>query len=620
MPDSFVMPAETGVRERGRPPQAKQSAATRWNLVLFAVWLGLQVWAAEYIVLSFRKFFLFQRWVWFRESVWLAALMYILAFGLLGLAFAAIAGSARRRRLAFVALSGTAVFVALLVFTRVHPVSWLVLSAGIGYQLGSALAAREAVVFRLVRRTLPLFAGATTLIIGALIAVPLIRERAAYAALPAADPDSPNVILIILDTVRARDLGLYGYERPTTPRLEEFARVGVTFDRAISTSPWTLPSHYSILTGLYPHEMPFFLEFMPHPSVGARWHTLPEVLCQRGYAAAGFVANLMYTTEESGLDRGFIRWEDHTASLGEAAISTAAGRALLNSTSFRRLIDWHDIPVRKKAARINGAMLDWIDDHRDRPFFVLANYYDAHVPYLSPPEFSRRFVRQEPTADLAYHTVDVGWKEKRGYSAEELQAERDAYDASIAWLDSELGHLFDALESRELMKNTLIVITADHGEQFGEHGTLGHRVGAVYTELLRVPLVIRFAGRTPEGLRIARPVSLADLPATVLDLVNVRQHPIPGQSLARIWKDSSSGSYSPRLSQFNPGQSKVGIMLDGWHYIRATDGAEALYHTRVDSLELRDRSNDPAAANRILLMRAALDSAMAISPGQRSGG
>jgi arylsulfatase A-like enzyme len=169
------------------------------------------------------------------------------------------------------------------------------------------------------------------------------------------------------------------------------------------------------------------------------------------------------------------------------------------------------------------------------------------------------------------------------------------------------------------MENTLIVVTSDHGEQFGEHGSLGHRVGEVYRELLRVPLVIRLAGRTPEGRRIGRPVSLADLPATILDLVNVRQHPVPGQSLTGTWKDGSGGSYSPRLSQFNPGQSKGGIMLDGWHYIRATDGVEELYDTRIDSLERRNRSSDPAVAQRVLLMRTALDSAMAISPDRRVG-
>jgi arylsulfatase A-like enzyme len=619
MSDSHVMTAEPDARERAGPSEATTPADSRWNLVLFAVWLGLLVWAAEYTVLSFRKFFLFEKWIWFRESVWLAALMYAVAFALLGLVSAAIARSPRRRRLAFVVLSGSAIFAALLVFKGVHALAWLVLSVGIGYQLGTVLAARESAVFRLVRRTLPVFAGATTLIVGALIAAPLIRERAAYAALPAADPDSPNVILLILDTVRARDLGLYGHERPNTPRLREFARSGVTFDRAIATSPWTLPSHYSILTGLYPHEMPFFLEFMPDPSLGASGQPLPEVLGRRGYAAAGFIANLMYATEETGLDRGFIRWEDHTPSLGQAAISTAPGRALLRSARLRRLLDWHDIPIRKSAARINGAMLDWIDDHRDRPFFVLANYYDAHVPYLSPPEFSTRFVSREPTAELQYHAVDVGWKEKRGYSAGEYEAHRDAYNAAIAWLDSELGHLFDALESRDLMDNTLILITSDHGEQFGEHGTLGHRVGQLYMELLRVPLVIRFDGRTPEGLRIDRPVTLADLPATVLDLVNVRQHPIPGESLASTWEDGAGGPYSPRLSQFNPGQSRSGILLDGWHYIRANDGTEELYHTRVDSLELHDRAGEPSATQRVLLMRAALDSAMAIPPDERGG-
>jgi arylsulfatase A-like enzyme len=606
----------------GRPSDSGTFSARqlRPGLIQLAVWLGLIAWAAEYAILSFRKFVLHERAVWYVESMWLAAIVYVVVFALLGIVFAGVARiGPRARRLAICGLAGLGALSVLLVFPGIHRLASLVLAAGIGYQVGTLIDRRQAGATRLLRRTFAPLAGATAVIVVVLSTFQPIWEWRAYATLPGADPDAPNVILVILDTVRARELGLYGYDRGTTPELDAFAARGVTFDRAISTASWTLPSHFSMLTGLYPHEMPDDLDDMNEPFVGADRLHLSEVLRARGYATAGFVANMSYTTDETGLDRGFIHWSDHVVSLGQIGISTAPGRTLLNNGRLRRMLDWHDFPIRKHASRVNRALLKWLDDRGDRPFFVLVNYFDAHNPYLPPRRIEDRFVDRRPTARMDYHAHHVGWWDKRGHSPDEFLSQQQAYDGAIAWLDEELGRLFDGMEGRGLLDNTIVVVTADHGEGFGEHGSLGHRIGQVYMELIRVPLVI-LSPDSPAGLRVSDEVSLVDLPATILDLAGVEDHPIPGYSLARAWADPDSQlRRSPRLFHDDTGPAKGGTLVEGWHYIRTIDGSEELYDTHKDPVELDDLSSDPAFAGRLAQMRLAMDSVLAITPEQRTG-
>lgn len=609
--------SDSGGQPSRDPERASES--DRLGVVRFAVWLGLLAWVAEYSVLTFRRFALHKHLIWYIESMWLAAVVYTLLFALVGLVLARLvrARPERWRRIAFSVLTGLAVLCILLVFD-IHHLAALVLSAGIGYQLGRAVAGHQAGARRIVRMSLPPLAAMSAAVVILLIVLEPIRDWRAYSRVAEAEPGAPNVVLLILDTVRARDLGLYGYALDTTPALEEMAKHSVTFDRGYSTAPWTLPAHFSMLTGLYVHEMPVGLKDMVEPAVDAQWPYLAEVLADQGYATAGFVANMAYLTDEYGLDRGFIHWDDHTISLGQAGISTAIGRAILNNGRLRRLLDWHEVPIRKHASRVNAAMLDWIDHHSDRPFFVLANYFDAHVPYLAPSPFEERFVTLESTVPLFYRGTYVAWLDKRNHTRAEFEAQRQAYDAAVAYLDNQLGRLFHELRSRGLMDNTLIVIAADHGEAFGGHGSLGHAGSEVYTELVRVPLMFRFPGRVPEGVRVTRPVSLVDLPATILDLVGVEGSGIPGRSLASAWRSGGSRArLSPVISSANPDRDKTGLLLDNWHYIRSTRGEYELYDLADEPFEQHDRGGDADALPRLRLMSAALDSLLAIPPERR---
>ena len=201
----------------------------------------------------------------------------------------------------------------------------------------------------------------------------------------------PNVLLIVLDTVRASSLSLYGYARDTTPQLTRWARRGVRFDWAVAPACWTFPSHCCFFTGRWPYELNSHWQLVlntPHP-------TLAEFLAARGYLTAGFVANTSYCSYETGLDRGFAHYEDYPLSPRTILGSTAVGRWITqNVLSYRDFYGRKWIQYQSRdAGGINRAFLDWLSRQRrgERPFFAFLNYLDAHEPFLVPGEHTPRF-------------------------------------------------------------------------------------------------------------------------------------------------------------------------------------------------------------------------------------
>lgn len=290
---------------------------------------------------------------------------------------------------------------------------------------------------------------------------------------------APNVLLIVLDTVLAASLSLYGYERTSSPHLEQFARTGVRFDHALSTAPWTLPSLASMFTGHYPHELSADWE----RPLDASKPTLAEVLRSRGYRTAGFVANSLYCSRSSGLNRGFSYYEDFTLSPGQLVASSSLGRMIANNPNTRRIIGYPDVLGRKRASGLNANFLNWLSSwDRARPFFVFLNYFDAHSPYLPPEPFDELFGPKKPRRNP---NLAAEWQ----WTSEDVQAERDAYDRSIAYIDYHLGVLFDELEARGALENTLTIIASDHGEGFGKHRVMGHG-NSIYLSSIHVPLLI----------------------------------------------------------------------------------------------------------------------------------
>jgi hypothetical protein len=375
------------------------------------------------------------------------------------------------------------VYLGLLFRCPIYTFACLVLAAALAYQTARLVAKRFAWCDQQVRRILPGLVG----LLGLTVAVSYGREawigrRAAGVA--AVEPRSArNVILIVLDTVRAGSLGLYGHDRETTPNLTRLAPRAIRFGRAYATAPWTAPSHASIFTGCWPHE----LEVGWSRPLRSRGPTLAEYLAARGYATAGFVANSTYCSYETGLARGFAHYEDYDVTLPEIMLCSALVQRSLNflhTNPKLTLLLGATAPSsvsRKSAARINRDFLSWLSrtmrDDPERPFFAFLNYYDAHHPYFPPEPVSAPVAAlgRSPETAAELRMIKTWWDlDKRGISAHDVALARDAYDRCIAYLDGQLGRLFQELAERGILEDTLVIVTADHGEHFGERQIFGH--------------------------------------------------------------------------------------------------------------------------------------------------
>ena len=290
----------------------------------------------------------------------------------------------------------------------------------------------------------------------------------------------PPVIVLMLDTLRADHLGFYGYERDTSPNLDAFAHENVAFKYAFTAAPWTPASVATMLTGLYPSAHGFM---PPNSHVDARLYlarlspelaTLPEILRDGGYATAAVSSN-PWIKPEFGFAQGFL--------------------------SFRYLRE-------TRASDVVTAGLGAIDQlsRNPQPFFLYLHFLDPHNPYNPPAPYDRMFPAELRRAEPRY-------------GAEALEAVR-RYDGEIRYLDHELGRFFASLRERGLYDRAIIVVIADHGEQFWEHGRPYHG-NALHNEEMHVPFFVRDARRGRRGEAIEEVVSTVDLFPTLLGLLGM---------------------------------------------------------------------------------------------------
>ncbi len=521
---------------------APTAGAWRTWLDLVALWLAAGVLAGATHLLTARALrlgFNVTRWGWeSRDLWWRTPLAYVVLFApvaLLLLAAAPLLGRWRVLRLAAWSWITLVLFAVLLLFPQLHGYASLLLAAGAAWRLSAAAARREPGVLRGAR--LVGWGGALAVALAAAF-TPRLRamgEQRTLAALPAAPAGAPNVLFLILDTVRADYLSVYGWrDQETTPRLAQWARQGVVFDESYSTSSWTTPSHASFFTGQYPsvHGASFTSRLAPSHL------TVAEVLQARGWATGGFTANLIATTIESGLAQGFVHYEDYQNSWEEILKSTtitqahnvlraletwqegrplrAVVRAFLSTDFAPRLVESAHDGKRAEEVRMHlGAWLDGLP--AGRPFFAFVNLFDAHAPYHPPEPYASMFLSGGPERkDLA------------------------RYKGALRYLDDQVALLLDDLARRGALQNTIVIVTSDHGEQFGEHAQDAH-ANSLYRQVLHVPLMVVAPGRVPAGVRIGRQVTGRDLPATILDLLSVpRDSAIGGTSLAPLWREAAA--------------------------------------------------------------------------------
>jgi arylsulfatase A-like enzyme len=518
--------------------------------------------------------------------------------------------------------AGLGTVLVLLLVERLHGAAALVVAAGVGTQTARAVQSRVAAVSRVVRRTLPWLTGAVAVIAVATVGWRIVAERRMADARPAAARGVPNVLLLILDTVRAADLSLYGYARRTTPELERLGERATVFDRAFSAAPWTLPSHASIFTGQWELD----LNVSAQERLGPEYPTLAEALHARGYATAAFVSNARYAGWESGFTQGFELYDDHPITLWTAHNTTAWGTILY--WRLRRMVaPWlHHLPLfwrlrlppadrHRSAEDISRRFLAWLDRDRPKPFFAFLNFMDAHIPYTAPDSFRYRFRSPvvRPLSPWAWSTSPPV-----RLTPADLRPKQDMYDGSIAYLDSQLGQLFRELDRRGLLDNTLVIVTSDHGEEFAEHGAVDHG-STLYRFSLQVPLLLRLPGAVPAGRRVVQPVSLRNLAATVLDLAGPGDTKLPGRSLARLWLpggDASADTIVASVRQ-SEGRRLLSIAFQEWRYIRDESArSEALYHFPTDRLERWNMVDSASGSPLLERYRAALTALKSDTGGQ----
>ena len=368
----------------------------------------------------------------------------------------------------------------------------------------------------------------------------------------------PNVLLIVVDTLRADKLGCYGNGRGLTPALDELASQGLRFQHAYSHAPWTLPSFASLLTSLHPAEHGAGGRLGQFTSLDGSVTTLPEVFGARGYRTHA-VANVAFLGERFGVTRDF----------GGLDIEAPTNNVEMRS-----------------AERTTSAALEWLDGGKG-PFFLLVHYFDPHAVYAPPPSFRRKFAGPKDREDESWvfgtqlHMVAL----RAGQLSITPQVVRRAeklYDGEVAYADGQVERLLDGLGERGLERDTIVVMTADHGEEFLDHDGFEHG-HTLYDELTHVPLILRYPRGIEPGV-VSQTVAHVDVAPTLCQLADLAPpQQFVGRSLLSLSGEPAApgrpvlahgNMWGPPLTSWRVGDRKLIVGADG-------------------ALELYDLSGDP---------------------------
>lgn len=389
--------------------------------------------------------------------------------------------------------------------------------------------------------------------------------------------DRPNIILISLDTLRADHVGCYGYHRDTTPNIDRLAAEGVVFKNAFSTSAWTAPAHMSMLTGLWPMDH----GLVRHPNPGVLSEDIPllsEILWEAGYMTLGFHGGA-YLSPHWGFGRGFHVYQTHGQNLE------------------------HNLPY----------AIRWINKLKRRRMFMFFHAFNCHVPYNPPKDCDLFLNGNRSSYDVANMTYLYEKDVPGPSSTEDIEKVIAKYDGGIRYADHLVGVLVLELKRLGIYDDTVIIITADHGDEFWEHGYFGHGK-ALYEETIRVPIIVAGKWLETNGQSISEDVSLVDIVPTVLGLAGVAGgESFPGVSMLRIRNDPTitkgrellgSAGYQEEYCEEKvrvPGCSIPRPLLA--HYIRR-DGWKMLWKVPhggscAEQTELYDTNQDPLERNNL---------------------
>jgi arylsulfatase A-like enzyme len=322
---------------------------------------------------------------------------------------------------------------------------------------------------------------------------------------------APNVLFVVLETLRKDHLELYGYRKSTAPNLTRFAESSLVFDNAVVQANWTIPSVATMFTSLYASSHKFIVQHGEASVLSPRIPTLAEVLKLHGYKTGAFQTN-MFLTRASGIAQGIDDYERKDAVAADHVVAGA---------------------------------IRWLQENQEAPFFLYLHFWDPHAPYTPPPGLEQKFMEDEK--DIAPESFFAELYEhiflyENGTLIRDLNRYRASYDASIWSMDYEIRKLLQYLDGQGLTNNTLIVFVADHGEEFGDHGGLDHGYN-LYEYMVGVPLIVRF----PEGHagRVGARVGAIDLAPTILDYLGIEAPPMyQGRSFLHL-AENPGGKHKP---------------------------------------------------------------------------
>jgi len=428
-----------------------------------------------------------------------------------------------------------------------------------------------------------------------------------------------NIILIILDAVRARNLSCYGYELPTTPWLDAFARENVLFLRAFAPANWTIPTHASLLSGLYlsQHRIE---SIKGNRRFNSAITTLPRALSSAGYDTIAFSQNMLFSP-------------DHHFQGFDSFIESRERKHNRRLTRFLRAADGHQSGRSHWAVRylekvaasrmLLNALYRWIVDRPgDRPFFAMVNLVDAHYAWAPAPSKLVRWLRLNPLRLLKreFSTLEP-WEfntERKQVTAEHRCVWRCMYDAAISHLDCEVGRFFRRLQGWSGYQETIMAITSDHGEMLGDYRDIVGHMLTLHDNLLRVPLIIRHPDYQ-SGVRVGSVVQTLDLFPSVLEWAGASTAGIPPAQLQRptlntaIQTPGDTGGYAfaeedytdsydviggllsanPEMNPMKYPRRQVAVRSARYKYIWYDDRVGELYDLEQDPEELENLTGCP---------------------------
>ena len=432
-----------------------------------------------------------------------------------------------------------------------------------------------------------------------------LREQRLTAEESLADEERPpNVVLVVVDALRADRLGCYGYDERTpavSPHVDQLASEGVTFERAVVQAPFTWTSFGSMLTGKYFREHGLIKMSPDQVLDTARNRTLAQALDEAGYATGAFLTGTL--SNNTGLLRGFDTYFETI--VGHEPVNRHSKWSVVRSRLLFSVL-YNKVRQALDPRLVNTEALDWIEGHADVPFFAMVHYYSTHTPYDPPEPYKSMYDAGYTGAFHPFFQSHGIWLIKQQqagvcehdglptWSCDHFDEQRDVdhisalYDGGVAFADDMLGDLLDLLDAKGLTEDTLVIFTSDHGEEIYDHGVFDH--DWMFNTNLYVPFVWRLPGRLPAGARVTWPVEMLDLPATVLALTGVGTMDA-GDGAPAL----PSRSLVPDAHGTDPGLDEHTVFAENVRYLSMMTDDWKLTQNRFsrESVRIFDLSDDP---------------------------